>query len=295
MYRLGHYILSDRAQAVITLVLLTITSFFLPPFAYILGGLPLCFLTLIKGSRESLQVCMLAACVLVLLSLFVQIPLIMIASYLVCIWLPIWVCAMILRLSKRQSFLIIGAGVWTIMLLAVFYFVLGGEDIWQDSINLFIDNSIPLAKQDDYRQLLLSQQSFLSVFLAFAFLLNLVGVVLLARFWQSRLFNPGGFRQEFYNLKLPVFLLILLGLGMVVSQFEGLPLFIRDCLIIVCVLFLFQGVSLMHRFLGEFKYSSQWLFIAYTVLFLQPITMLLVICLGVVHCGFMAWKVKRME
>ena len=43
----------------------------------------------------------------------------------------------------------------------------------------------------------------LSAIFASGFVASLILTLLLARWWQSALFNPGGFRKEFYALRLP--------------------------------------------------------------------------------------------
>lgn len=85
--------------------------------------------------------------------------------------------------------------------------------------------------------------------------------VLLARWWQAQLYNPGGFRQEFHQLRLPPLLtvpvvavgLVLSSIGptwMVWAMIAGLPL-------------VFAGFALVHGLVGQRGMSSGWLVAMY--------------------------------
>ena len=98
--------------------------------------------------------------------------------------------------------------------------------------------------------------------------------VLLARWWQAELFNPGGFGVEFRQLVIPrlvsplaaiiaVFALIqLAGDGL-----HGLP---RDLLVVLVVLFAFQGLALLHHRVHQIGMARGWLVGFYILLMFMP-------------------------
>ena len=97
---------------------------------------------------------------------------------------------------------------------------------------------------------------------------NLMGCIVglvLARSWQAQLFNPGGFREEFHNIRLPAataLLLMVLALGgssltpimLVVAPIATLPLLV-------------SGLALMHGLAGIRQLGRLWLVVFYMLLF----------------------------
>ena len=71
--------------------------------------------------------------------------------------------------------------------------------------------------------------------------------LILARSWQARLFNPGGFRDEFHRLRLAPWMSIVLALLVFVGpQFDGLAMLAP----IATVPLLFAGLALVHGVVG---------------------------------------------
>ncbi|MFN0001330.1 MAG: hypothetical protein ACKVOF_00835 [Pseudohongiellaceae bacterium] len=99
-------------------------------------------------------------------------------------------------------------------------------------------------------------------------MLMLVSSLLLARAWQARLYNPGGFQQEFHNLRIaPGILLVLLSL--LLASWYGLqPL--ADWLPIFCMVPMLTGLAVIHSVVANRKLGKSWLVMAYLVLLLMP-------------------------
>jgi len=98
--------------------------------------------------------------------------------------------------------------------------------------------------------------------------------ILLARWWQSELYNPGGFGDEFRQLVIPrmvspiaavvaVFALTQVSSGGV----HGLP---SDLLVVLVVLFAFQGLALLHHRVHKLGLAKGWLVGFYVLLILAP-------------------------
>ena len=111
--------------------------------------------------------------------------------------------------------------------------------------------------------------------------INLVGCVfglMLARYWQSWLYNPGGFREEFHNIRISavigLILLAMVLLGAILAPFTvivvpiaSLPLFIA-------------GISLIHWLITLRGLGNAWVVVFYAVVvvftqFAYPIIVLL--------------------
>lgn len=102
--------------------------------------------------------------------------------------------------------------------------------------------------------------------------------LLLARYWQSEFYNPGGFGQEFKALRLsagytvPV-VLMLLGAASLAPQLVGL-------IPVTTVIMMLAGLSLLHALAAK-KAGSFWMMPVYVALFLfGPYTYTLLILLA---------------
>jgi uncharacterized protein YybS (DUF2232 family) len=120
---------------------------------------------------------------------------------------------------------------------------------------------------------------FLMSFYGTVHTLMMIGALMVARASQARLYNPGGFRQEFHNLRLdPLVMLALFGL--VVAGVAGVsPL--AELTSLFCVIPIVVGLAVIHAAVASLKLGVIWLFITYAVLvFMSPVTMPMVILLG---------------
>lgn len=111
--------------------------------------------------------------------------------------------------------------------------------------------------------------------LAWIVALGAIGSLLLARWWQSLLYNPGGFRQEFHALRMERPLAVLLLVGMAVCYL--LP---RDYMTwgnLIGLPLLLGGIALVHHAVLTAQLGMHWLVIFYVCLLLVagPMTMLL--------------------
>lgn len=101
--------------------------------------------------------------------------------------------------------------------------------------------------------------------------------LVLARYWQAALYNPGGFGREFRELKLPKQTMAVLVAVMVVAPFIG-PQFIILASASSLVLVL-AGIALMHGLVAQGRLAGFWLVGMYVTL---PLIMQLIYPLLVV-------------
>jgi len=98
--------------------------------------------------------------------------------------------------------------------------------------------------------------------------------LMLARSWQARLYNPGGFRQEFHSLRLgwktSAMLLVLFMLGTLVAPLQAFVMYLVIPLI-------FAGIALVHGIVGLRKWPVAVLVIFYASLLSPVMTQLLVL------------------
>jgi hypothetical protein len=108
--------------------------------------------------------------------------------------------------------------------------------------------------------------------------------LILARWWQALLYNPGGFRAEFHRLRLaPVLTLVLLGIGLLLSSLGSEY---RLWALVFAVPFVFAGFALIHGLAGQRQLSSNWIGIFYFCWLLFDPVKALVLVLAVVDSWF---------
>lgn len=93
-----------------------------------------------------------------------------------------------------------------------------------------------------------------------------IGLLSLARWWQSQLYNPGGFGSEFHGLRLPPQLsaaIVLLMVGCVASD---MPVLVRWLGVLTVPLAL-AGLGLVHWAAAYNRLSAPWLVGFYLMLF----------------------------
>lgn len=186
--------------------------------------------------------------------------------------------ALILRASMSWMRVLLGSVVvglvYGLALGAVF-----GEPIAAMAAEL--QKLMPQALEGDYQQLSVEERARLEALLVpvltglFAASLQILSLLslMLGRYWQAALYNPGGFGREFRALRLPLALAILLLAGMLVGPNLGPQL---AMLTPICsVPLAFAGLALLHG-LGLARF---WLIGLYVtlLLFMQLIYPLLVV------------------
>jgi len=100
--------------------------------------------------------------------------------------------------------------------------------------------------------------------------------LLLARWWQSLLYNPGGFKVEFQAFRLPSALTVVLLLAAAGLFALGVDYWFWA--LILALPFIFAGFGLVHAIAAKRKLGNAWLgFFYFTWLLLDPVKVLLLL------------------
>lgn len=106
--------------------------------------------------------------------------------------------------------------------------------------------------------------------------------LLLARYWQAGLYNPGGLRSELHDLRFdkPDMLALLV---CVAFAFVLKP----SALLLFCIPFIFAGMALIHGMVARLNLGKPWLVAAYVALILFNQIMLPLLIVAVVADCFL--------
>lgn len=100
-------------------------------------------------------------------------------------------------------------------------------------------------------------------------------LLMLARWWQAVLYNPGGFQQEFHQYRLQPSVAVALMALFVLASF-GITVLSGWTMYFVMPLF-FAGIALVHGLIGIKKLSRLWLIAFYMLMLNPPLAQLLAV------------------
>ena len=219
-------------------------------------------------------------------------------GYSLFVWLPALLIATLLRLSGQISIvfetsILVGA-------FGIFIFYLYNSDptdLWETGLkNSFQPLLERAAGEIDINQLnegISFISHYMTGILAAATVLSMASALLLARWWQALLFNPGGFRKEFLGLRvhsrMSYFCLILISLALASSG--TLSEFAFNMCILMFVLYLAVGVAVLHYLISVTTAKRFLLTTMYLVLFFIPHALLPVMLLGLTDT-WLDWRSK---
>jgi hypothetical protein len=264
MRALAEYVMKGRAQAVIAAALATGTVL----FAWV-GAAVIALVTLRKGSGQGGYVL-----------LWAMLPAVVMAAMgdtgPVTTLLGVMLAALALRSTSSWSWALVAAvisGLMTASLLLTF-----GRGYLEEILTLLGDTLAQLASKGGDSAIMPAQPSVQQVagLLGLSNAFTVVMCLILARWWQALLYNPGGFSTEFQGLRLPPQLTVgLLIAGLVLSM---LGADYRLWAVIFAVPFVFAGFALLHGLAAKKQLNSNWLKIFYiSWLLFDPLKALLLI------------------
>jgi hypothetical protein len=130
------------------------------------------------------------------------------------------------------------------------------------------------------------QDAQLSIGLTDSMLLGLVATILaigsmmslmLARWWQAGIYNPGGFQKEFHSYTIDAKIAVLLVVILIVGQL--LPQSSKLWAELAVLPLLVAGIALVHFTVKLFGQGKQWLAFVYVGMIMvgKPVTLILVL------------------
>lgn len=269
MRGLASFIMRGPTQAIMVIAVAGMLSLLLPPLGY-LGSAAVALVTLRQGTLAGLKVIAgagLAVAGLAMLALGQA----AVASAFAALWLPVWLLATVLRHTVSLA----RALEWAVALALLLILAMHGlmEDpavFWQRMIEQVLlpamgETSLTPEQQREAAR-------WLTGLLAVALMLGWIITLLLARWWQALLWNPGGFRAEFHGLRLHrgLALLALVLFALQALGQGGAGTWVAEALMVMLLVYLFQGLAVMHAVNDRLGAKTGWLVVIYALLFLMP-------------------------
>lgn len=283
MLGIANYAMKGPTQALIATAGFAALSVFLAPFGILVGAI-IALVTLRVSVAEGLKtliwgVVSHTAVTLLLTGNYFP-AVVSVIEYM----LPIFLMAVILRNTQSMAsalqfaMIIVGSG-----LIAFHLLVADPAQWWIAQFNEFV---VPLLKESqiDYNLETISEMAgMVSLLIAIFIIILWYSILLVARWWQSELYNPGAFKADFYDLALPrsvAYMAILLAIiGLINGAEPGLAYDLSGVLIAGLM---FQGLAIAHKTVAVNELHAAWLAGLYVLLFFVPQTMLILATIGMV-------------
>lgn len=254
-------------QAVVAATLFALLALIFPPLV-IASTAVVGLIAMRLGGRPGLEVILLSSLVLAVVGqgLFGN-PSFAAVSLL--IWVPVWVLGLVLRHSQNLSLTVQLALLLGLVPLALEFAFPGGEG-WGDLLG-------PLKESLEKSQVLPPEQGaevmawlalWLTAFMGAGLFLQTCLGLFLARSWQAKLYNPGGFRTEFHALRVSrplVYGATLSLLALALTGGSQWPLVRLAAVLLMVILFL-QGLAVMHALLARSRAGEVWMLGVYALL-----------------------------
>ena len=271
MRAIAEFIMRGRMQA--TLVVAGCATL---PLLYWLGAAAGCLVLLRRGLKDALGVLALGLLPALIWWFYSDDPRALL------VLLGSWSLALVLRASESWNRVLLVS----IAMGVVFAVVLG--TVFAPQIEMLAQALIkvmPSLLGDVYQKLSVDEQAHFASLIApvltglIAALLQIVSVLslIVGRYWQALLYNPGGFGREFRAIRFPLGLAMLLLAGMLLGPNFGAQMAMLTPLCSVPLVF--AALALIHGLVAQKRLARFWLVGLYVtlLLFMQLIYPLLVV------------------
>lgn len=282
MIFLASFALRGLGQASLVVATLALLGVLFAPATWLSGAI-IALVTLVHGERQGVVSSLVSALgAAVLATLLFQEPQLAL-GFVALVWMPAWFLAMMLRRTVSLAYsLQVFTGICLLAVTVLYAVFPGMGEGYRELIEQFMfqlaDNSEEL---DPAKALQLAD--WVVVFLPAVFVISTMFValfsLLLGRWWQAVLYNPGGFAREFQALDLgKVSAVIALVITVASILIDGALLI--ALISVVVMLYTLQGLSLMHALVNIRNINAAWLVLLYLLMFFVPHLMLILFILA---------------
>ncbi len=266
------FIMAGPLQAFAFVVLFALTGLFIP-FIGLLSNAAIGLITLRRGAESGLKIAVAAGlCIGILILLTGKQAVITALGSTSVQWCAVIALAVLLQQSTSWSRILSALFGLSVAIIVVFHASV--DDVggfWKEMLMPMVD--IPILKEQfpdiDLETVINTLARFTTGFLVAGLNLTLILSLMIARHWQAMLYNPGGFREEFRRLSISKpfgwAMVVLITLGL----FSDTPLII-DIIVAGLMIFLFQGVAMVHGMHSIMGLHTGWLIGFYVALLLLP-------------------------
>ena len=285
MQFLAAYIMKGRWQAMMIASTFALLSLPFPPVS-IVSSASVALVTLRKGGKEGLYVLICACLAAGLLSALLLGGYQFALLYGMVLWVPVWLIALVLREGRHLAVAIEIAVLLGIAVVIGFYlYQTDVAQFWRQVLEVMIQPMLtanPDVPAETIQQSADVFAHYMTGGIAAGTIYGLLFGLFLARWWQSVLYNPGGFRLEYLALRSHRQLALASVLTIAVA-FLASGMVAELCwniTILLFVLYTFMGAAVLHCTFANMKTARFMVPFLYVTVLIIPHVMVLVALFG---------------
>lgn len=273
MIALARFIMAGPTQAAVVAAATALLAFILPPIAWVSGGV-VALVVLHLGPVRGIQLMAYAGVAALLLGwLALGTPLLVVGVILL-LWLPVWLASVILRSTVSLSVSLQAITGFSVALVLLLH--LGFPELQTQLQHEFLSILKPVIEQQpdevQRQNLQVAVESVLVLLpgiLVTGMMSGIMLSLLLGRWWQSALYNPGGLVNEFNSLRLGRTLNLVSSAFLLMALFSASELATMIVLLVLS-LYLLQGVAVVHGVFELRQIAKGWLIGLYVMILFIP-------------------------
>lgn len=288
---LAQFIMQGRLRAIVIAGVLGGLSQSLLPLSLISAAIVSMYI-LRKGEAEGLVVLIGAAAIIYIMSFYIQSRPGLDFPVALILLVPVYICSRVLRATESQGYAIAAAAACSAIFAFAVQLITGDAVLWWEE---WLKTAMAGVRGATYQGF----EDDGTIFIMNGLIAMLLGLsticsILIARWMQSIVYNPGGFRLEFQLIQIPR--LFLYGLIVLILVFAALQSnLMSDLLIISSMMYFFQGLATLHYNVNKQKRSSAYLLPPYLLLLMVPHFVVIgLACVGVSDTFLNYRKLPRM-
>ena len=218
-----------------------------------------------------------------------------VAVILLMSWSWSWIMASALRHTNAQGYaLMVGALAGVLAVLVIPLFMSDSAQWWQqfftvlgDNLRLHTAGANPTFL-DQLIEVFRSRASVMTGIVVSGVILMSIVMLLAARWWHAKLDNPGGFAREFRQLRINRWVSVMILITLLITYVAGgvVSAFGAEIYSIVRVLFVFQGLAVIHALVAQTGVWSGWLLFMYVMVVFAPQMALILATTGFLDTWF---------
>lgn len=258
---------------------LAMLSLMLAPLSVLSSG-AVALVTLRKGAYEGLIILASSSLAAGILATLIQVSYQFILLYVLVLWLPIWLIAIVLREGRHISLAVeIAVFIGIVAVIGHYLFNADPAAMWKQVIPRMVPPNAPV---ENVQQKIGLMAPYMTGIAAAGAVFSMLLGLFLGRWWQAMLYNPGGFRQEFLGLKVqPRLAVISIAIIVIAAVSSGVVSQIAwNTTILMFVLYTFIGTAVLHTVFSRMKIGQYAVPMFYITLFFIPHSLLPVALVG---------------
>lgn len=275
MLFIANTVMKGPKQAYLLAILLAFLTLWFSPVGFLWGAV-IVLVTVQINATEGAKLLLASALVHTLATLLVIGSALPALAALIEFAIPVWFFAVLLRQTQSLEQVLTAIVTTVVGAVLLFYLAVGSPEQWW--LQLLNSTLKPLLDQAQLQMPADALQQFahMLTFLLGMFMVMLwYGMVLLGRWWQSKLYYPGRFQQDFYQLKLPASLVYAAIAISVAGLIFSDSILLMDISGVLMAGLMFQGLAIAHKVLSDRESHKAWLIGLYFLIFLFPQTILI--------------------